>query len=223
VDIGIVGAGKIGGNAARRLVLGGHRVALSFARDRAHLEALAHAIGPAARVGSPAHAAACPVVVVSVPWGAIDEALEQTGDLSGRIVIDTTNQFGPGGIVTWPGGVTAAQHNAARMAGARYTKTFNTLTAQFQAESAGRSGPDRVVQWVCGDDDEAKRIVMGLVDDAGYQPVDIGGLATCSPMEAPRRAGAVYGEEYHLAEAEAVVAALRAGRPIPPTPSYDSE
>jgi hypothetical protein len=39
-------------------------------------------------------------------------------------------------------------------------------------------------------------------------------------MEAPRRKGAVYGEEYRIADAQAVVAAVREGRPIPPTPSY---
>ncbi len=40
-------------------------------------------------------------------------------------------------------------------------------------------------------------------------------------MEAPRRSGAVYGEEYRLADALAVVEALRTGRPIPPTPRYE--
>jgi len=39
-------------------------------------------------------------------------------------------------------------------------------------------------------------------------------------MEAPRRDGSVYGEEYRLADAREVVEAVRAGRPIPPTPSY---
>jgi hypothetical protein len=40
-------------------------------------------------------------------------------------------------------------------------------------------------------------------------------------MEAPRREGAVYGEEYRPAEAAEVVEAVRAGRPIPPAPAYD--
>jgi hypothetical protein len=40
-------------------------------------------------------------------------------------------------------------------------------------------------------------------------------------MEAPRRDGAVYGEEYRPADAKAVVEAVRAGRPIPPTPAYE--
>jgi predicted dinucleotide-binding enzyme len=106
------------------------------------------------------------------------------------------------------------------MPGARYTKSFNTLTSGFQAQAAGRSGDERVVQWLCGDDAGAKEVVAGLIEDAGFAPVDLGGTAGCGVMEAPRRPGAVYGEEYRLSDAEAVVEAVRDGRPIPPTPSY---
>jgi predicted dinucleotide-binding enzyme len=115
---------------------------------------------------------------------------------------------------------TAAAFNAARMAGARYTKCFNTLTAAFQAQTAGRSGAQRVVQWLCGDDAQAKAIVGGLVDAMGYAAVDLGGIVECSVMEVPRRAGAVHGEEYRPADASAVVEAVRTSRPIPPTPHY---
>jgi hypothetical protein len=50
--------------------------------------------------------------------------------------------------------------------------------------------------------------------------VELAGTADAAVMEAPRRDGAVYGEEYRRPEAEAVVAAVREGRPIPPTPAY---
>jgi len=106
------------------------------------------------------------------------------------------------------------------MGGARYTKSFNTLTARFQEQVASRTGDDRVVQWICGDDADAKRVVSGLIADAGYVPVDLGGTATCHVMEAPRRAGAVYGEEYRETDAGAVVEAVLAGGPMPPTPVY---
>ena len=106
------------------------------------------------------------------------------------------------------------------MPGARYAKSFNTLTSAFQAEAAGRSRDERVVQWLCGDDAAAKEVVAGLIEDAGFVPVDLGGTASCAVMEAPRRPGAVYGEEYRLADAKAVIDALRAGRPIPPPPQY---
>jgi hypothetical protein len=39
-------------------------------------------------------------------------------------------------------------------------------------------------------------------------------------MDAPRRSGAVYGEEYRAADAAAVAEAVRAGHEIPPTPLY---
>jgi predicted dinucleotide-binding enzyme len=219
MQIAIIGAGRIGGNAARLFAAAGHEVKLSFARDPENLEKLAKEIGPQASVATPADAVAFgEVVVFSVPWDAIPVALEQAGDLAGRIVIDTTNQFGAGPMPA--DGQTAAQFNAARMPGARYTKSFNTLTSSFQAEAAGRRGAERVVQWICGDTEDAKRVVAQLVDDAGFAPVDLGGTADCAVMEAPRRPGAVYGEEYRPADAAAVVEAVRAGRSIPPTPQY---
>jgi len=215
--IGIIGAGHIGGNVARRLALAGHEVIVSFARNEAVLAALAAEIGGA--VAKPSDAARADVVVLSVPWGVIDDALRAAGPLDGRIVIDTTNQFGRGGALDLSGR-TAARVNAERMPGARYTKSFNTLTAAFQAAAANRAEPERVVQWIAADDAEAKAVTAALVSDAGYVSVDLAGIDNCAVMEAPRRAGAVYGEEYRAADADAVVAAVRAGSPIPPTPVY---
>jgi 8-hydroxy-5-deazaflavin:NADPH oxidoreductase len=219
MKIGILGAGRIGGNIASQAVKGGHAVRLSFAHDMPKLEALAEELGPDASVGSPADAVAFgEVVVVSVPWDAIPLALEQAGSLDGKVVVDTTNQYGSGPMPA--DGETAAAFNAGRMPGARYVKSFNTLTSAFQEETAGREGDERVVQWVCGDDAEAKALVSELIEDMGYVPVDLRGTADCEVMEAPRRAGSVYGEEYRAADAQAVVEAVRAGRTIPATPSY---
>jgi predicted dinucleotide-binding enzyme len=219
MQIGIIGAGHIGGNVARRLALAGHDILVSFARDRAKLTALADEIG--GRPGDAADAARAEVVVLSVPWAVIDEAIAAAGSLDGRVVVDTTNQFSRSGPVDL-GGRTAARVNADRMPGARYTKCFNTLTAGFQAAVAGRTGDERVTQWIAADDHDAAAIVSGLVDDAGYAPVLLAGIDTCAVMEAPRRPGAVYGEEYRLPDAAPVVEAVRAGRPIPPTPTYPS-
>jgi 8-hydroxy-5-deazaflavin:NADPH oxidoreductase len=217
--IGIVGAGRIGGNCARQFAKAGHEVKLSFSRDPARLEALAAEIGDQASVGTPQEAAKFgEVLVLAVRWDSIDDALAQTGSLEGQIVIDTSNQFGS--ISPPAHGETAAQHNAARMPGARYTKSFNTLTSGFQAEVANRPEDQRVVQWICGDDTDAKRVVAGLIADAGYMPLDLGDNASGAVMEAPRRPGAVYGEEYRLADAEKVVEAVKAGEQIPPTPNY---
>jgi predicted dinucleotide-binding enzyme len=216
--IGIVGAGRIGGNCATQFAKGGHEVMLS-GRDASKLDPLAAEIGDAASVGTPAEATEFgEVVVFAVPWDGFDDAVAAAGDLVGKIVIDTTNQYGSAEMPAE--GETAASFHAAKLEGALYTKSFNTLTSAFQAEAAFRPEADRVVQWVCGDDAVAKQVVMGLIADAGYAPIDVGTNADAAVMEAPRRQGAVYGEEYRLPDAEKVVDAVKAGEVIPPTPSY---
>jgi len=216
--IGIVGAGRIGGNCAVQFAKGGHEVKLS-SRDPSKLEPLAAEIGEAASVGSVPEAADFgEVVVIAVPWDGFAAAVQAAGSINGKIVIDTTNQFGSSEMPA--DGQTAASFHAAQVDGARYTKSFNTLTSAFQAEAAFRPEDERAVQWVCGDDVAAKQVVMGLIADAGYAPVDLGRDEDAAVMEAPRRPGAVYGEEYRPGDAEAVVEAVRAGDQIPPTPSY---
>lgn len=84
--IGVIGAGRIGGNCARQAVRGGHEVMLSFARDVAGLEQLASELGAErASVGSLAEAVSFgDVVIFAVPWSVIPEALAQAGDLAER-------------------------------------------------------------------------------------------------------------------------------------------
>src|SRR5262245_16022138 len=216
--IGIVGAGRIGGNCAVQLAKGGHELKLS-ARDPSKLEPLAGQIGGRATVGTVPEAAEFgEVVLFAVPWQGFDAAVQSAGSIDGKIVVDTTNQYGSSEMPAE--GQTAASFHSLRGNGARYTKTFNTLTAAFQAEAAFRPEDERIVQWVCGDDVAAKQVVMGLVADAGYAPIDLGRSEDAAVMEMPRRPGAVYGEEYRLPDAEKVVEAVRSGEEIPPTPSY---
>ncbi|WP_460531964.1 NADPH-dependent F420 reductase [Flindersiella endophytica] len=216
----MIGAGRIGGGIARQLARAGHELLLSYSRDPKRLIALARDIGGAATAGDVREAAEIgDVVVLSVPWTKIPEVLTVAGPLTGKVVIDTTNHFGPTGLETLPAGRTAARFNADRMPGARLVKAFNTLTSGFQRSAAGRE-TEPVVLFLCGDDPEAKALVAGLIEDAGFAPCDLGGLDAAGPMEAPRRPGAVYGEEYRPSDARAVQEALAAGGPIPPTPKY---
>jgi 8-hydroxy-5-deazaflavin:NADPH oxidoreductase len=204
MKIGIVGAGRIGGNAASLWAKARHQVMLSYSREPENLEQRASAIGALASVGSVRDAAEFgDVVMFSVPWTRIDEVLDEIGSdaLDDKVVIDTTNQFGPNGVEQLPEGKTAVEVNAERMPGAKVVKAFNTLTAGFQGSAAGRHGRKRVAMFMAGDDEDAKQTVSKLIDDAGFAPVDVGGLADAAVMEAPRREGAVYGEELNEGEA----------------------
>jgi predicted dinucleotide-binding enzyme len=217
--IAIVGAGRIGGNAARAWSGAGHDVLISFSRHPDQLAGRAAELGDHVTAAIPAHAVAdADVVMLSVPWGAIDRALEEAGSLAGKVVVDTTNHFG---AAAGPAdGQTVAQFNSARMPGARYVRAFNTLTSGFQADASRRRGDERAVLFLCGDYPAAKRIVSTLIEDAGFAAVDLGSIADAGVMEAPRRPGSVYGEEYRLPEARAVAEAVQRGHEIPPTPHY---
>jgi len=203
--IGIVGTGRIGGNAGRLFAGAGHEVMFSGSRDPAKLEAAAAAAGGAS-TGSPREAVEFgEAVMMSVPWLAVADVVAQMGSLDGKVVIDTTNQYGAGGWEDLP--KPAAQLNAERMPGARLVKAFNTLTSGFQAEAGGRG----VALFLAGEDASAKDLVAGLIRDIGFEPVDVGGWAEVPIMEAPRRDGAVYGEEYSGADGQRIAAALRDG------------
>jgi hypothetical protein len=212
--IGIIGAGRIGANAARLLAAAGHDVLVSFSRHPETLAQLADEI--AGRAGTPAEAARHgDVVVLSVPWNTVDTALDAAGDLAGTVVVDTTNQFGQVagrfGVLDL-GDRSAARVNADKAPRARWVKAFNTLTAGFQASSAGRTGPDRVVMFYATDDEGAAPVVERVITDAGFDPVRTGTLAR-EDVGHQEPKGDLYGEEFHHDAAVAAVARLRGTSP----------
>src|SRR5260370_25956001 len=214
--IAIVGAGHIGGTLARLFTAAGHAGTVSFAPAQDKLTALAAEIGAAG--DDPATGAAqAAVVAVSGPWAVVDTAIEQAGGpgaLAGKLVIDPTSQFGRTGGrfgVLDLGDSSAAAVNAAKAPQALWVKAFNTLTAGFQASSAGRTGPDRVVMFYATDHDDAAAQAERLIDDAGFHPVRTGTLArTDAGHQEPK--GDLYVEEFHREDAVAAVA------PLPPPP-----
>jgi 8-hydroxy-5-deazaflavin:NADPH oxidoreductase len=215
--IGIIGSGNIGGNLARFLASAGHDVTVSFSQSQAKLDALAAATG--ARAATPAAAADHgEVIVLSVPWTVVDTALAQAGGadtLAGKIVLDTTNQFGRVGGrfgVLDLGGRSAAETNAAKVPQAAWVKAFNTLTAGFQASSSGRTGPEQVVMFYATSSPGAAGTAEALITDAGFDPVATGTLArTDVGHQEPK--GDLYGEEFHHDDAIAAVRHLRGTLP----------
>lgn len=215
--IGILGTGNIGGNLARLFAGFGHDVMVSFSRNQAALDRLAGEVG--ARSGSPADAARHgDIVVLAVPWGVVDEALERAGGpaaLAGKVVIDTTNNFGrvDGALAVLDlGELSAARHNAAKAPEAHWVKAFNTLTAGFQGSSAGRTGADRVVMYYATDTADVVPAVEQIITGAGFDPVCTGTLER-NDVGHQEPKGDLYGEEFHLDDALAAVAKLRGTPP----------
>jgi 8-hydroxy-5-deazaflavin:NADPH oxidoreductase len=206
MNIAIIGVGHIGTNLTRQFASKGHQVMLAFSRDERRLHALAEQLGPRVQAASPAVAASwAEVIVLAIPWGLIDVALSQMEEVRGKIVLDATNPFSQGLIDL--GGMSSLAYNQRRLPGAKVAKAFNTLTAGFQAEvAAGAHQP--IALFYSASDPLADRVCRELISVMGFVPVALEGPAEVL-MEAPRRAGAVYGEGYTPSNAQTIAYAAR--------------
>jgi predicted dinucleotide-binding enzyme len=205
--VGIVGAGRIGGNVGAQLARSGHEVLLSYSRDPAKLERIA-ADAQGARTGTPREAVQFgEAVVFAVPWRLIDDVLGQTGSLDGKVVVDTTNQYGSRGIEEPPGGLSAVETNARRMPGALLAKAFNTLTAGYQRDVAEGRVDGEIAMLFAAQQQAAIDVAATLIGGCGFVPIHLGGWERVRLMEAPRRPGSVYGEAYRPDDARRIAAA----------------
>jgi 8-hydroxy-5-deazaflavin:NADPH oxidoreductase len=207
MKIGLIGTGRVGSNLARRWADAGHDVLVSFSRDPERLRDSARQVG--ATAGSVADAAAFgDVIVVSVPWRTLDQVASEAGSLWGKILIDTTNPYGSGELISLS--TTAAEANRSRFPGVAYAKAFNTLTARFQAEAMDRPKDQRPAMFFVAEE-EALSTVEQLIEATGFVPVSLGGPENAELLEGPRRDGSVYGEEYRPDDARRIAAEHYAG------------
>lgn len=179
--VGIVGVGNVGSALAERFAASGMRVRLGV-REGSDVAALLAKLGERGQATSLAEAAQADVVFVAVPSGALGDAVKAMGALEGRIVVDCTNPVGPGLTLASP----PEGSNAARIAkaapGARVVKGFNTFGAEFHRDPEVRG--TRVDVPLAGDDADAKKVVAGIGERAGFAMLDAGGLQNAHLLEA---------------------------------------
>ena len=114
--------------------------------------------------------------MLAVPFDAVGNALAAAGDLRDRLLIDVTNplRMGAAGLELSLGfDRSAAEHVASLAPGAAVFKTLNQVGFEVMANTAGYAAAP--VMFVAGDDARRKPIVIGLVGDLGFHPVDAGG------------------------------------------------
>lgn len=212
MKIGIIGAGHIGGTAARLFARAGHEVVLSNSRGPASLEDLVATInrevgGARVRAATAAEAAKVgEIVLLAAPWRA-QEALPGPELVRGKIVIDAMNAYGASGSIIDLGGFTSSEEVAKRLPGARLVKAFNTI---YYEHLAGQGRPDAPLEqrraiFIAGDDVAAKKVVSGLIQEIGFAPVDTGTLREGGRSQEP--GNPVYNRDLTYAEAVTILAA----------------
>jgi 8-hydroxy-5-deazaflavin:NADPH oxidoreductase len=89
--VGILGSGLMGGKLGTIFARAGHEVVFSYARSEQKLERLAREAKGKARAGTPGEAAQeADAVLLAVHWSRVDDVLNQTGDLSGKVIVTCT-------------------------------------------------------------------------------------------------------------------------------------
>jgi hypothetical protein len=175
--VGIIGAGRIGKTMAQIASRAGRPVVISNSRGPASLSSVVEELGGDVKAGTVHDAVAADIVVIAVMWPDVPKAVNGL-DWEGRIVIDPTNDFDPSDL----NGRTSSEVVAELVAPARVVKTANTLGAGVLASDPRQADGQRAM-FLSGDDADAKSEVRGLLEDAGFFVVDLGGLREGGQMQ----------------------------------------
>ena len=180
MKIGIIGAGQIGEMLTRRFIALGHDVSVANSRGPETLGDLARETGAKA-VSVRDAARAGEVVIVTIPEGKIPNLPKDlfAGVRDDVVIVDTGNYYPQqrdGRIAGIEDGMIESRWVANQL-GRPVVKAFNNIYARHLSERGRPKGtPGRIALPVAGDDQHAKEVVMRLVDELGFDPVDAGRL-----------------------------------------------
>ena len=197
MKIAVLGAGRVGSTVGRLWYAAGYDVTFT-ARHATRPRELAAELGERAHAASVADAVAgAQLVLVAVPGPAVTDALQAAGPLDGRIMLDAANSFGQHQL--------SLRSLADAFPRARWVRAFNSLSVGDMADDNHREPP-----WVLflSGDEEAKPVAAQLIRDAGFDPVDLGGIDD-SQLQDPGSALWTFAVTHD--EATALVARIKSG------------
>ena len=177
MDVGIIGAGRLGQAMARTALRAGRSVVIANSRGPESLTVVISTLGQGVSAGTVSEAAAADIVVIAVPWDRVPEAVQGL-NWDNQIVIDATNDWAADDLE----GRTSSELVADLVTGARVVKAANTLGAEVLGSDPHEAGGQRVI-FISGDDANAKAAAAALFQDAGFAAIDLGDLATGGAMQ----------------------------------------
>lgn len=180
MKIGILGAGMVGGTLGKRFAEKGHEVFFGVPNPAEHEDKKAFA-----NVGTVSEASAnTEIIVLAVPFDAAQEVIHECGAISGKILIDCTNplKMSDGKLSLTLGFKTSAAEEISRIAkNAHVVKCFNQTGFDNMANPQYENG--ETVQFICGDNTEARETVRKLAAEIGFDAIDAGGLKQARLLE----------------------------------------
>jgi NADPH-dependent F420 reductase len=178
VKVAIIGTGKMGRGFAIALAPK-HEVTVG-SRDPDRARQVASATG-ATRGATYAEAAAdAEVVILTVPWEAMDDTLRQLRELDETVVVDVSYPYRKSEREALKGTSTAEEIQK-RLPRARVFKGWNHVHARHLTAPEVDGIAASVL--IAGDDPQAKQTVFALAADMRFHPVDVGPLKATRELE----------------------------------------
>ena len=184
MNIGIIGAGNMGSSLGKFWAQNGHKLMFSYSREQAKLEKIAQAIGSNASVGTPLEAVQfADVVLLSVPYGAIADAIKAAGSLSGKILFSCVNALLPDMSGLAVGTTTSAAEEIAKLAPDARVVEALPLFAEVLNSPSQTFGDQTATIFYTGDDAAAKQVVADLLREINVEAIDAGPLQNARYVE----------------------------------------
>jgi predicted dinucleotide-binding enzyme len=207
MKIGIIGAGNIGGTAAKLFAKAGHEIAIANSRGAETLKDTVAEIGENARAASIEEAAQFgEIVFISIPFGKYKTLPADV--FEGKIVVDSNNYYPDRDGVFEElddNKTTSSELLAEHLRGARIVKGFNTIWFEHLKTQgdASKSIEDRRAIFIAGDDAEAKKTAARLIEEIGFAAVDTGNLRDGGLSQEPGTS--LYNQELTANDARALL------------------
>jgi 8-hydroxy-5-deazaflavin:NADPH oxidoreductase len=183
MNVTVIGTGNMARGVATRSLAGGHTVTL-IGTAAAAAAALAEELEGDVRTAALTDVLQGDIVVLAVPYPALESVVERYGDqIAHKVIVDITNpvDFSTFTPMLIEAG-SATQELAQRLPGAKLVKAFNTTFAGTLMTGQVDDRPLDV--FIASDDAEAKEAVTQLVEDGGLRAIDAGPLARAHELEA---------------------------------------
>ncbi|GAB6257306.1 MULTISPECIES: NAD(P)-binding domain-containing protein [Peribacillus] len=206
MKIGFIGVGQVGQKLGSLFNKLGHEVAISSSRSPEALADTATQIGAQAMTVNEVMTWG-DIIVLSTPMNVVPSFA--TNNLQGKILVDTNN-YGPirdGDIQEILDGKPTTQWVSEHFPGARIVKAFNNIMMnEFDEYARPKGAVQRFALPVCSDDNEAKVLIMNIIEDLGYDAYDAGSIAESWRQQSFQPAYCIFSElpelKQLLAEAE---------------------
>jgi predicted dinucleotide-binding enzyme len=179
MKIGIIGTGNIGTTLIRKLAQAGHSIQMANSRGPESLKELAEETGAKALTAKEA-VQGVNVIILSIPLNKVPDMKELLAGLPDEVIVADTSNYYPhrdGNIETLDSGQVESEWVSGQL-GRPVIKAWNNVLAGTFADKGLPAGTEgRIALSVAGDDPAAKKIVMSLVEDTGFDAIDAGSLS----------------------------------------------